>query len=486
METRPMSSKGWLLVAVALIALAHMRWGVGALAFLAPVPLLGWLRANPGWRARALAGLALFGGLSLAVLKIITPPVPLLIAPMFALPMALLMWTACLAWDVARRRGPRWIAPLVFAASTAALETLQHRLTPFGSWGALAYTQLENLPLLQVSSLVGMAGVSFLVGWCAASLEAAWADPSRGLRPLAVATGVTVAAVAWGALRLGLAQPGETVMVAAIGTESKVAGFPYPSPEEMERINLGLFERTALAASRGAKVVGWTEAATLVRPEEEETFTRRLSQAAALHRIELVAAWVVPDDATGTYQNKLAWVRPDGGVAHVYHKHHPVPGEPASPGTEPLWVLQTGAGRSAAAICYDYDFPALPRAQARLGLDLAVVPSSDWRGIDPIHTQMASVRAIENGFSLLRPTRWGLSAAYDPYGRTRAWQSSFDEPAQVLVAAVPRHGVPTLYTAIGDTFALLCAAASALVVLLGVRPSRPVAASSHRTGFNMA
>lgn len=69
--------------------------------------------------------------------------------------------------------------------------------------------------------------------------------------------------------------------------------------------------------------------------------------------------------------------------ACTYQKHHPVPGEPSIRGTEPLRVLARPYGRVGGAICYDYDFPALAREHARLGADLVVVPSSDWRGIDP-------------------------------------------------------------------------------------------------------
>jgi apolipoprotein N-acyltransferase len=360
------------------------------------------------------------------------------------------------------------------------LELVQHH-TPFASWGAVAYTQVDNLPLLQICALVGMAGVSFLVSWGAAALEAVWASPGKGLRQLGAAGVTTLAALAYGTLRLGLAQPGETVTVAAIGTDSTAKGFPPPPAEEMELVNQGLFARTHEAAERGAKLVGWTEVATLVPREAEPAFRTRLSRVAAENRIELVAAYLVPHEATRTYENKLVWVRPDGRIDHVYNKHHPVPGEPATPGTEAFRVVDSGVGRAAAALCYDYDFPSLARAQARLGMDLAVVPSSDWRGIDPIHTQMAAVRAIENGFSLLRVTRWGLTAAYDPYGRARAWESSFDSPQQVVLARVPRHGVSTLYTTIGEAFVVLCTAFTVLALAIPVLRPR-LARLAHAPG----
>ena len=120
-------------------------------------------------------------------------------------------------------------------------------------------------------------------------------------------------------------------------------------------------------------------------------------------------------------------------------------------------AVRTAVGVATGAICYDFDFPALALEQARLGLDLAVVPSSDWRGIDPVHTQMASLRAIEGGFSLLRSTRFGLSAAFDSTGRARAWESSFESKDRVMLATLPARGRPTLYRAIGDVFVVLCA-----------------------------
>jgi apolipoprotein N-acyltransferase len=183
-------------------------------------------------------------------------------------------------------------------------------------------------------------------------------------------------------------------------------------------------------------------------------------------RIELVGAYIVPDEAAKVYENKYVWVRPDGSIDHSYRKHHPVPGEPAMRGTEAPRIVDTAAGRATGAICYDYDFPELALEQARLGLDLTVVPSSDWRGIDPIHAQMASLRAIEGGFSLLRSTRLGLSAAYDPYGRARGWDSSFDSTERVLITAVPKTGIKTLYVVIGDVWVALCALFTALALAL--------------------
>lgn len=443
-----MRARSLLVVGVVLLGLTHMRWGIGALAWVAPVPLLAYLRRTPGARARGWAALAIYAGYSLATLKITTAPIPSVAALGFALPTAALALGAYLAWDRTR-------SPLVFAAASVVTEFVQHRFTPFASWGAVAYTQVDQLALLQVAALVGMAGVSFVVSWVAASLEAWWSTGAR--RELLGSFALAAAAFGFGTVRLGMADDSAQVRVAAVGTDATFGGFPYPGADELARIDAALFARTTQAARAGAQLVAWNEAATLVQARDEAAFQARLGELAKTNGVELVAAYVVPDDATQTYANKYAWVRPDGSIDHQYLKHHPVPGEPSQQGTSAPVAVRTALGVATGAICYDFDFPALALEQARLDLDLAVVPSSDWRGIDPVHTQMASLRAIEGGFSLLRSTRFGLSAAFDATGRARAWESSFESKDRVMLATLPARGRPTLYRAIGDVFVVLCA-----------------------------
>ncbi len=87
-----------------------------------------------------------------------------------------------------------------------------------------------------------------------------------------------------------------------------------------------------------------------------------------------------------------------------------------------------------------------------------LVPSNDWPDIDPLHTQMASFRAIENGFSLVRITGNGLSAAFDYQGQVLAAVDYFTSGEQVMIAHLPIQGVTTIYSVVGDLFAWLCVA----------------------------
>jgi apolipoprotein N-acyltransferase len=211
-----------------------------------------------------------------------------------------------------------------------------------------------------------------------------------------------------------------------------------------------------LAASRGARVVVWNEAATVVPAAEESLFVRRGAELARRRGIDLVLAYIVPaTDVPYRMENKYVWLSENGDVLESYFKHHPVPGEGSLKGAAPLRVLARPYGKLAGAICYDYDFPEMSLAHARLGAGLVVVPASDWRGIDPYHTQMARIRAIEGGFSVLRPVRWATSGAFDAYGRSRATLSHFEDNDRVILATLPVLRVPTFYSRIGDAPVLL-------------------------------
>jgi apolipoprotein N-acyltransferase len=97
-----------------------------------------------------------------------------------------------------------------------------------------------------------------------------------------------------------------------------------------------------------------------------------------------------------------------------------------------------------------------------------MVPADDHREVDPLRTQMAVYRAIENGVSLVRQGNEGLSMATDPYGRVVGAMDHFYGGERVLVAQVPTRGVPTLYAVIGDLFAWLAVAGFVGMVIWAV------------------
>jgi apolipoprotein N-acyltransferase len=113
-------------------------------------------------------------------------------------------------------------------------------------------------------------------------------------------------------------------------------------------------------------------------------------------------------------------------------------------------------GRLASVICFDMDFPWLVGQAGQAHADLLIAPSLDWDTAKISHAQLATVRAVENGVSLLRPSGDGLSQAVDHQGRVLAAADSFATDKAVFLTSVPARGVATVYAVIGDSFAYLC------------------------------
>ncbi len=465
MEPQPRRRWPLLLVGASLLVASQLRFGVPLLAWLMPAAWLAWLRATRGWRSRLLFVTAFVLAWHAAILKIVTPPLGFAAVPAFAIPIGLMHALPYLAWSALRARLPSWQGPPLLAAGVVLCEWLLHAALPFGTWGSLANTQADELPLLQLASVTGAHGVSFLLAWASAAGEQWWA--TRGAEPLlarraarqAVAAIVAVlSTIAAGQARLATAElDGPTVRVAAVGTDATFSGLPLPSAAERAAIDAALWARTRVAARAGARLVVWPEAATLVGKEEEPRWQEAAQQLAREEHITLAAAYVVPASiAPLLYENKYVLLSSQGELLSTYLKHRPVPGEPALRGEGPLPLVPLPElGRVSGAICYDYDFPrlALEHAQA----DLVVLPSSDWSGIHPLHTSMARMRTIETGASLVRATRFGLSAAFDPHGRVRSAVSHVSEGQGLLLAELPQHRVDTVYGRLGDWFPLTCA-----------------------------
>ena len=132
-------------------------------------------------------------------------------------------------------------------------------------------------------------------------------------------------------------------------------------------------------------------------------------------------------------------------------------------------TFDSAYGRLATVICQDDLFPELVSQAGRAGVDILFMPSSDWYTIAVWHAEVAKFRSIENGVSIVRPTRQGHSLVTDPKGRAIASKSDyFVGDDQTLIAALPTEGITTLYPKTGDWLAHLSIIALVFVAVLAL------------------
>jgi apolipoprotein N-acyltransferase len=460
-----------LLILAALVAtLANGIWFLPALSWIYPVFLMLFTR-----RCSVLKG-ALFG-----VPILVMGSVVQYVAMDFPGPAAIGIVIGILAGVASYI--PFLIDRLTFRRLTPALALFIYPLTAVtlawlsaltnGSWGSIAYTQYDNLALLQITSITGIYGVNFLMGWFAAVVVTVCQEGFENTRRSVLIYATVLAAVLlFGQARLNFFAPNtETVRTAALTADDDL--FNLFSEDNFRESALAngekLLKRSRRAAELGAKLVVWQEGSVPIHEEDEPQLIERARELAREKGIHLtISLMTVSKGFPKVFgENKIILIKPDGELAWEYLKAKPVPIiEPSIPGDGRIHTTETDLGKLAGVICYDMDWPGLIRQAGKADVDIMLAPSNDWKPIRKLHTRMASFRAIENGFSLLRATGNGLSAGFDYQGRMLAASDSFENDQNLMIADLPKKGVTTIYARIGDVFAMMVSLA--LIALLGL------------------
>ncbi|WP_328603484.1 hypothetical protein OG943_25730 [Amycolatopsis sp. NBC_00345] len=472
----------WLALGAAATLLAvGGRWDLPLAAWLAPVFLLRFARVSrPAIALLAVWLMSVVAAVSWMALSAV-PLTPVTVAGDLAFGTVLVVPYVADRLLVHRLGAAGRV--LLFPAVLMTVEFLLGAFGPFGTaYGLLAATLHTETDLLQVTALTGPYAIAFLVGALATVVNAVW---ERGLvrhtvRVVAVYAAVLGLILLGGQARLAVADTASpTVRVAginpgaaALDAETAVLGksrLAVTDPRLADRDKIAaatapmladLFAQTRQAARAGAKIVVWSENAARVVESGQAAFLAEAARLADTEGIYLDVAELVYLPAAPHGRDETHLFGPDGRELWAYQKAKPIPGlEIYTPGDNAAPVVDTPYGRLSTVICYDADFPAIVHPDA----DILLVPGGDWPEFGRTHTRMAGLRAIENGYSLVRQDFNGQSGAYDPYGRLLSTKDTTVD-SEIWYSDVPTRGVSTLYRVIGDAVSWI-GVAGALVLI---------------------
>jgi apolipoprotein N-acyltransferase len=392
-------------------------------------------------------------------------------AALLILALRVLFWAAMARLaERSARTLPAWLAVLAPPLLAAGVETVVLAVSPHGSNGSLAHSQLDFLPVVQVAAIGGAPAIVFVVlcagglgGLVAARLMGA-PIPKRqlGLAALVVLA-VEAAALGYGAARLQSQDSGPRVPVSLVVTDQ------FDGREaDWARVWSAYGPAVEAAAKPGAVVVLPEKTAWLTSAQAEEV----AGQLSAIAR-RRGATLVVGLEVRGAgHWNRALVAQPDGRVAW-YDKRRPAfQWEPQiRPGKAALVVPAAGV-RTGVAICKDMHFPSLGREYGRGAVPLVVVLAWDFVQDGWISDRLTVLRGVESGYAIVRSTRRGVSSVSDRFGRIIAEAPSQKTTrtlsAQVVLAARPQ---PTPYARFGDAFGWCCFAGAFVLTTL-VRRSK--------------
>ncbi len=369
---------------------------------------------------------------------------------------ALVFGGAVLLFRAFVRRGAVWQAALVFPAVWTGFEFLVSLTSPHGTFGALGYSQMQALPLVQIASVAGVWGL----GFCVFALPAALAALTlRRSPPLALATALFFA----GVLGFGLGRLAETPSSVTIEAGLIASDLPRYRMIADNGADTQTMLRDYLA--HAAPLAG---AGIVILPEKLGVIVTGHGDDALLQDFAdrthaIVVAGLIRARMPYLY-NEARLYRPSASMALTYDKQHMLPQfeSQLTPGTNRT-LLHEPSGLWGMQVCKDMDFPALSRAYGNDGIGLLLVPAWDFDDDDWLHARMAMLRGVESGFTIVRAARGGLLTVSDDRGRVLAWRKSNSAPFATLLTAAPVRHDATFYARFGDWFGWLCLVAAALL-----------------------
>ncbi len=378
-----------------------------------------------------------------------------------------------LARNLSQRYGS-FVSLLVLAVAWTAVEWLRYTAPITGEWwfALLANSQWMFPPVLQIASLTGWPGISFLIVLANGSLALllAWLI-RRSDRPWGAVAGLAliVIIVVWGAVSIK-APPKDGFKVAATVDmanhapdiqakgefEQAESGYLANTPEMSRaifKINADLTRKTAAQAP-----------AFVVWPENEFTDA---DDPTMMERVKALAremnAYIVADvvwRSSGKMYDTAIMISPQGEEAGRRAKIHLTGGEAGvgfSPGPKTFEVFETPHGKVGLGICFDYHFSDVVRGLAVNGADMMLMPTDDdfngSRMFPPLHASDLVLRVVEHRVAFANGSVTGMALVVDPYGRISAI-SGMNERGVIVgqTFTVPER---TFYTEYGDWFGWL-------------------------------
>jgi apolipoprotein N-acyltransferase len=467
------SRKLFLVIVAGLVSAAFAYLGTGLhpiwwALWLAPIPVLAIAPRLRGIAAFLLGSAAwLIGEMNQwnYVRHEIELPLQILIL-YFAVP-AIVFGFGVLFVRSFVRRGSLFLASLAFPVYWVACEYLSAIASPHSTWGNLAYTQMNCLPVIQIASVTGIWGISFVVflfaGTSAALLGGAGLACQR--RALAITVGFIICgAFVFGKWRLQ-SNPSQSVAVTLIAKDVPMSVYLGSEDQALELLREYAKEVRRITPS-GTQAVVLPEKIGRVSESALAEVDTLFSSAAADKRAAIVLG-LVRKTPSGAF-NSSRFYSADGKLEANYDKHHLLLGvEPEKPGDKRV-ILDEPSGRRGLQICKDMDFPKLSREYAVDGTNLLLVPAWDFNLDRWMHARMAVLRAVENGFALARSARNGLLTLSDNRGRILAEAATVPGRFVSITGRVNVSREETFYTRAGDWFAWLCVAV--FVSLLAFQP----------------
>ncbi len=442
------------------------------LMWFAPLPLLLFALRSKWWVA-ALTTVAamMLGSLNLWSYLVVRLGLPVSAWVEISLAASIGFALGVLLFRALVLRGAVWGGLLALPALWVTSEYVRNVTSPHGTAGSLAYSQLRFLAFLQLASVTGPWGMSFVLLLFPAAIAIALylrqSAPKQAMQVAGVGAGVVALVLAFGLLRLAAPTQKQMVKVGLITSDEKPNLMVADPGADTERLFRDYAREAGTLASEGARAIVMPEKLG-VTLQGKAAGTDAILQSVASQTGATIVTGVVHVDAPAKYNE--ARIYTPGSDVQRYDKEHMLPPFESNLtiGTTRILLphLQQKWG---VAICKDMDFTSPSRLYGKDDAGLMLVPGWDFVVDASWHGHIALMRGVEDGFSIARAAKNGFLTVSDDRGRIIGEVSSSSARFATLLVSVPAEHEWTVYQWLGDWFACV---AIALLIVVAVQMAR--------------
>ena len=469
------------------------------LAWVGLIPLLVCLKLTSSWKTAFwwgyvtgvifffgmtywIIGLYRFANFFVTTLGCVALVAYLAVYPaMFAAVLSRLPWQSGLRYI--------FIVPVIWTG----LEWVRSWMLTGFPWGSMGYSQWNNICAIQIASITGVHGVSFIVvllNAAIANLIRTYAFRRRQLKATALPVLIVIASLVYGVFTiLTPHQATSTIEIALVPGN-------VPQDEKWQKQNLTKIFKKYMNLIKKADA---TRPHLIVLPETaipgaifsgQNAYRQELEQLLSDQQINLLIGaphYDNPNRRDSKVYNRVFLLSPSGDELGTYSKMHLVPfGEyvplsrylpnliqfkPYEPGKsiDLFPIPSTEDAQMGVSICFESVFPNHFRKFVKKGATVMGILTNDaWyegTAAPDQHFSVASLRAVENRVPVFRCANGGISCIIDSHGSIITKRIQPNDTKDYLIAQIPvgeqRH---TLYTRYGDWFPILCFVVSVILL----------------------
>lgn len=363
-----------------------------------------------------------------------------------------------------------------FPVFWTAFECLLLQFSADGSAGSITYSQSDLLPLIQIASVTGILGISFMITFIPSAIAVGWYHrrDKQLLKYISVVAVVIIAAVfLFGTIRTNSHEEKNTIKVGLVSLDEHLHNITNnPDAQKEKLLAENYAQEIAKLAKKGAQFVVLPERAINITKETDSTITSILSHTAKQNHVVIITGYT--NFKNKPERNSAMVIDAEGKLITDYNKVHLVTGleNNFAPGNQP-GLFTVNEAQVGVAICKDLDFPGYIKNYGEKNAGCLFVPAWDFEKDDWLHARMALLRSVENGCAEVRTARQGRLTINDYCGKVNFEASSAIGKAVTLIGTVSLQHMDTIYDRFGNWFGLLNAiAAACFIVVLIKKPKK--------------